>query len=340
MELMGIKFAPLWIPLERRLQTLAAACWFFTFAIGPFIALFATVYIILFTRLSLLMLLYVAWIIYDRDTASKGGRRSEWIRSWRGWYYYCQYFPLSLHKTEDLPPDRSYMLCCYPHGMLCTGIFGNFGSNYSSFSKLFPGLKINAITINMQFFIPFTRELMLGLGGCSASRESLHYLLTDKTERRAVALVVGGAAEAFYCRPGPYRIILKKRKGFVRIALETGTPLVPVFSFGETRLFSQVDNPPGSWIYRIQNAFRKAVGFTPCIPLGRGMFQYSFGIVPHRYPVHTVVGKPIYVEKVENPTQEQVNALHETFTKELISLFEENKHKYEANPEKPLLVIE
>lgn len=181
---------------------------------------------------------------------------------------------------------------------------------------------------------------MLGLGGCSASRESLLYLLNDKTQHRAVGVVVGGAAEAFYCRPGPYRVILKKRKGFIRIALETGTPLVPVFSFGETMLFTQVDNPPGSWIYTIQNAFRKVVGFAPCIPLGRGMFQYSFGIVPHRHPVHTVVGKPIYVEKVTNPTTEQINALHETFTKGLISLFEENKHKYEKDPQKATLVIE
>lgn len=340
MELMGIRFAPLCVPLERRLQTLAAACWFVTFAMGPFIALLATIYMILYTRLSLFVLLYIAWIVYDRDTASKGGRRLEWMRSWRWWHYFCQYFPLNLHKTEDLPADRTYMLCCFPHGMLCAGIFGNFATNYSSFAKLFPGLTITAVTISMQFFMPFTRELMFGLGGCSASRDSMLYLLNDKSVHRAVALVVGGAAEAFNCRPGPYRIILKRRKGFVRLALETGTPLVPVFSFGETRLFDQVSNPPGSWIYTIQNTFRKAVGFTPCIPLGRGMLQYSFGVVPHRYPVHTVIGKPIYVEKVANPTTEQIDALHETFTKALTALFEENKHKYEQDPQKASLIID
>lgn len=75
MEVMGIKFAPLYIPLERRLQTLAAACWFVTFAMGPFFALFTTIYVLFFTRFYPLMLLYIAWIIYDRDTATKGGRR-------------------------------------------------------------------------------------------------------------------------------------------------------------------------------------------------------------------------------------------------------------------------
>ena len=31
-----------------------------------------------------------------------------------------------------------------------------------------------------------------------------------------------------------------------------------------------------------------------------GIFQYSWGIVPHRTPIHVVIGAPIDVEQVEN----------------------------------------
>lgn len=46
-------------------------------------------------------------------------------------------------------------------------------------------------------------------------------------------LSVGGAQEAMKSKPGEYKIYLKKRKGFIKVVLETGASLVPVFSFGE-----------------------------------------------------------------------------------------------------------
>lgn len=59
-------------------------------------------------------------------------------------------------------------------------------------------------------------------GMCAASKESILYLLKDSSHPKAVVLMVGGAEEATYCIPNTYRIILKRRKGFVRLALETG----------------------------------------------------------------------------------------------------------------------
>jgi hypothetical protein len=48
----------------------------------------------------------------------------------------------------------------------------------------------------------------------------------------AVMIVVGGAAESLCASSGNYTLTLKHRKGFVKIALKTGSSLVPVFSFG------------------------------------------------------------------------------------------------------------
>ena len=57
---------------------------------------------------------------------------------------------------------------------------------------------------------------------CDASRESISFILNKKGPGNAVVLVVGGAAEALHARPGNYKLTLKYRKGFVKLALQTG----------------------------------------------------------------------------------------------------------------------
>jgi hypothetical protein len=66
------------------------------------------------------------------------------------------------------------------------------------------------------------------------------------------------------------------------------TPLVPVISFGEPDVYDQVQNPEGSWLRRAQEFCRRVTGIAPVALLGRGLFQYSFGVVPQRRPVTTL----------------------------------------------------
>lgn len=83
------------------------------------------------------------------------------------------------------------------------------------------------------------------------------------------------------------------------------TPLVPVCSFGETNLFDQVSFAEGSFMHNLQIYIRKKIGMAPVIPVGRGFFQYSFGLVPRRTPI-TVVGKYFNInDETINPQMAQ-----------------------------------
>lgn len=53
-----------------------------------------------------------------------------------------------------------------------------------------------------------------------------------------------------------------------------------------------------------------------------------------------LVGKPIPVEKKENPTNEEITALHTKFTQELVNLFDEYKYKYLPKPDSVFLAVE
>ncbi|CAN6358017.1 unnamed protein product, partial [Urochloa humidicola] len=49
--------------------------------------------------------------------------------------------------------------------------------------------------------------------------------------------------------------------------------------------------------------------------------------IPYRSPMHVFVGKPILVEKKDQPTTSEVNEVHGQFVTALQELFEKNKAK-------------
>ena len=74
-KIFGIDYAPLLIPLERRRQTFAVFFWIGSFFfMGP-IVLVTLLYMLFYTRLYFVPLLYLAWYIADKDTPESGGRR-------------------------------------------------------------------------------------------------------------------------------------------------------------------------------------------------------------------------------------------------------------------------
>ena len=101
-----------------------------------------------------------------------------------------------------------------------------------------------------------------------------------------------------------------------QLALEFGVDLVPCYGFGETDLYRTSNFLIGlrMWICK---KIRVA------IPLAVGMGFVT--MIPRRKPLHCVVGKPIRVKKAENPSDDEVDALHAQFVKELIDLFEQHK---------------
>jgi len=245
---------------------------------------------------------------------------------------------MNLVKTAELDPNRNYIFGYHPHGIASLGAMYNFATNATGFDEKFPGITMHVCTLASNFMIPFRREYIMALGIIDASRESIEYVLTRPEPGNAVMLVVGGAQEALDAKPGNYNLVLGHRRGFVKLAMRQGADLVPVFSFGENDLFLQVDNPEGSKLRKFQQGFKQTFGFSPPLFHGRGIFNYNLGLMPFRKPMHAVVGKPIRVEKIENPTDEQLQEMHQKYIDALIALFEEHKQKYGVPAEAKLVI--
>lgn len=326
-KFLGVEFAPLNIPFERRLQTLAVIHYIALFIFVPIAVVVGSVYL-LFSSYWWLVAAYAAWWLWDERTPRRGGWRVPWFRRLAVWRHMANYFPVRLIRTAPLSPERNYIFGYHPHGVVSVGALTNFGTDATGFPDLFPGIIPHVCTLVGQFWFPLRREYVLATGAVEVSRESIDYCLTQKSKGHAVIIVIGGAMEALESRPNHFILHLSRRKGFIRLALQKGADLVPVFSFGENDLFEQVENPEGSRLRSLQVWWKKQFGFSPPVFSGRGIFNYNFGLLPFRRPVNTVVGAPIAVERIDQPTDEAVNELHKRYSEALVALFEEHKAAY------------
>ncbi|KAH8306795.1 hypothetical protein KR059_003276 [Drosophila kikkawai] len=349
---MKIEWAPLRVPLSRRLQTLVTACFTYTIISMPLLSWIMTGLLLYYGGLILRSLLMVYFVIIYKDYKKNYGAIDG-----NGWSFfrsnpkYRDYFPVELVKTAELPANKNYILASFPHGILGTGICVNMCMDIARWLDLFPKVRPKAATLDHHFKTPILREIVRCWGMVSVSKESLVYLLSKSNDPKhkdnqdgftsnAVAILVGGAQEAMDSYPGQYILTLKNRKGFVKMAIRTGSSIVPTFSFGEVDIYDQVANPPESLLRRFQNVFKKFTGISPLLPKGRGMFNYSFGILPHRRRIVQVVGSPIDVVKSDQPDAAYVDQIHGEVMKALEKMFEEYRDKYIPNAKQKKLIIQ
>ncbi|XP_067463929.1 2-acylglycerol O-acyltransferase 3b [Thunnus thynnus] len=315
------------------METLSVLQWVLTFLFLGVICIILMVYL-MFTSLWPLPTLYFIWLMKDWQTPERGGRRIMAIRKWKVWEHHRDYFPIKLVKTAELNPNKNYIVGCHPHGIMCAGGFACFTTESCGFAEAFPGVRSTLVVLAGLFKIPLFRDYIMTAGLCPVSKPSLTHLLSKSGKGNAVVIVIGGAAESLASSPGVNTVVMKQRKGFVRVALEFGADLVPVYSFGENELFRQVIFSDGSLGRRLQDLFKKIMGFAPCLFVGERL-----AVLPYRTPITTVVGSPISVPKRATPTEEEVDHYHRLYMEGLSKLFHEHKVSCGLSEGHKLLII-
>jgi len=218
------------------------------------------------------------------------------------------------------------------------GAFATFATESTGFSKAFPGIKPHLLTLTNNFHIPIYRDILLHLGVCSVSRKSCSNILRQGPGS-SITIVVGGATESLSAHPGTADLTLKKRLGFIKMAIVHGADLVPVFAFGENDVYEQLKNEKGTYVHTVQTKFQALFGFALPLFHGRGLFTYNFGILPFRHPIVSVIGRPIHVEGNESPTSEEVEAYQKKYIDELMNIWNMYKDVYAPERIKELMLV-
>lgn len=132
-------------------------------------------------------------------------------------------------------------------------------------------------------------------------------------------------------RPDLEQVFIKSRKGFVRLALQAGVDLVPVYGLGHTQLFTMLDRSSwlGGWLMRMSRRLKVS------LPLSYG--RLGMPLVPYSKPLAALVGKPIRIEQAHPaPSEELVDEVHAQFVLELQRIFQKHKAVVPGYEEKQL----
>lgn len=269
---------------------------------------------------------------------------------------------------ERVRTGPKYIFGYHPHGIITMGVTGGFTMEGAGISNLLPGIRCFVSTLVNQFKLPFYRDYLMSLGVTSVTKRNLKAILKQDY---SVLIVVGGAEESLYSKPGLNSIVLNRRKGFIKLALEmcgnsdhplefqqfdNDIALVPVYGFGENNIYDvyytngiPADENDG-YLRRVlkfmQLWLKRKSGFTLPVVISRGIFNYDFGFLPFRRPINVVFGRPIPIKRLfgrkpgDVVTDKEIIYYHKLYIQNLVTLFEENKGKYLDKWDKNLKIVE
>lgn len=291
--------------------------------VGPLINFFCVLYLHRIWWWYIPYLLY-AWL---DPRPYHGGAKWHWFRRLRLWKHSADYFPVTLAKHDPsvtYTADKPYLIGYHPHGVLGAGAVLTFACDTVNLASYFPDMDISICTLNILFRVPFLRDWVLAQGFISASRDSIRAVLS-RGRGHGVAVVIGGAKEASLTNQKVCELILMQRKGFFREGLRYGCRLVPVFCFGENKVYNifPVENDC-AW-GRLSTTIQRWLGFSLPAFAGRGIMQRRWGLIPRRHPLTPVFGLPVDCPRITDPTDEDIRKVQEQYCANLRKLFQDMK---------------
>mmetsp|Transcript_22424 Transcript_22424/g.47364 ORF Transcript_22424/g.47364 Transcript_22424/m.47364 type:complete len:349 (-) Transcript_22424:1912-2958(-) len=285
---------------------------------SPFLTVFC-IYNGLYTPIYfLLAATTIAYLPWKKGFVS--GLVSDFARYNNYYYEKCSV----LYKSKASLPlpgkeQRPALYAVHPHGAFCMGWSVLFCSKVMNEGRV--RFCFSPVLYASPLFRLWCR--LVGRPGSAAKDSMIGYMRNKSTSTGRpdhLALPPGGFEEATLSGMEKDRAYIKKRMGFVKLALQNGYNVVPVYSFGENKTYW---NMQGLWKLRL---WLNGLGFPAIVVFG----SWFMPLLPKRHErgLRVVVGEPIVLPTIETPSREEVKSWHDKYVAALTRLFEEHKEDY------------
>jgi diacylglycerol O-acyltransferase 2, plant len=228
-------------------------------------------------------------------------------------YYFG--FKVCFRNKKLIENSGPAVFCIEPHDVLPLALF-----SLSDCLTIIKGHKMIGCVTSAIFRVPFIRQIFTWGMSVSADKNKIRDLMRNNY---SITVCPGGVQEVTLMEPGKNECVLylKERKGLIKLAMEFGRPVVPMFSFGQRKSYD-------FWVPKDNLAIwlGRKLGFLPMIFFG------SYGIplgVPKSIPLTVVVGDPIPIPKFDVITKEDVEKYHNIFLNAMIDIYEKHKVQFD-----------
>ena len=226
-----------------------------------------------------------------------------------------------LAEMASKNPKKKYLLVAQPHGVLS---YCGFCAKVACPPK-FGHVPTAAAASLMK--TPILKQVIGCFTLVDASKQNLKKVFKREGIEGNVILYVGGIAELFKCSRREERLYLSKRKGFIKLALQEGVDIIPVYFFGNTGVLSVLSSGPLASLSRKLGA---------CVT-----YFWGFAGLPlPRFGEKCVYarGRPLGLPEIKEPSQDDIDKWHKLYCNEVRRLYEKYQEKVPHYKDKPLFI--
>jgi len=244
------------------------------------------------------------------------------------WRHYFATVPLKVisqlraHESSEPPPP--YICVAHPHSAMAMARM----VHTAGLEEAVGVAPVRSLAARGVFFVPLLREMSLASGSIDASREVAQAVLR---KGQTIAVVPGGVREMYESRKPGVRVVLARRRGFVRLALGAGATLVPVVVFNEREMYRLPRVVP-----ECVEDFMRRVWFPMPLIVGRWGTWFP-GVIHRKGGLGIVIGKGIEVKASDDDAD--VEKVHRRYVQALIGLFEEYKEEFGHSPDDRIEIV-
>lgn len=209
----------------------------------------------------------------------------------------------------------------HPHGLFSLAHFFHVGTDLTKW----PIRSIRGTAIHWIWWFPFGKELLEFAKFVPSHYSSMKSVLEGDD---SLSVTLGGVREILYSEPGKMKLNIRKKRGIFKMAIETGTPLVPVICYGENELYETFHSP---WLDWIQDRLFNYSLFLPIPTLKSVKNWLGLYTAPLTQPVKTVIGDAVEVGVARTPTESEISEIRERYFVGLRELYKKTKPSWYAD---------